>query len=87
MKIPVFFLSVLSAGGAGLTVALGASLTGACFGVTAAGEGTAFGPIERFELARTSALAFSIIAFCFSSVFARMGTKSSGIGLLSYKTN
>lgn len=37
----------------------------------------------RVCVARTSAIAFSLIAFCFSSSFARIGTKSSGIGLLS----
>jgi len=34
-------------------------------------------------VARASARAFSLIAFCFSSSFARIGTRSSGIGPLS----
>ena len=37
----------------------------------------------RFCAARASAMAFSRMAFCFSSSFARMGTKSSGMGLVS----
>jgi hypothetical protein len=33
-----------------------------------------------------SLVALSRICFCFSSSLARIGTKSSGIGLLSYGT-
>jgi hypothetical protein len=40
--------------------------------------------ILRAPADEASLLAFSRICFCFSSSLARMGTKSSGIGLLSW---
>ena len=40
-------------------------------------------PIARASVLSASFLAFSLIAFCFSSSLARMGTRSSGMGLLS----
>jgi hypothetical protein len=43
---------------------------------------TAKGALEE---ASASALAFSNIAFCFSSSLARIGMRSSGMGLLSYR--
>jgi len=41
-------------------------------------------PIVRACVEVASLEAFSRICFCFSSSFARIGTKSSGMGLLSY---
>jgi len=42
------------------------------------------GPIARASADAASALAFSLICFCLSSSFARIGTRSSGMGLFSY---
>lgn len=41
-------------------------------------------PMVRAWVELASLLAFSLICFCFSSSLARMGTKSSGMGLFSY---
>lgn len=40
---------------------------------------------EALAEASASALAFSNMAFCFSSSLARIGMRSSGMGLLSYQ--
>lgn len=40
-------------------------------------------PMVRAPVVEASLLAFSLICFCFSSSLARIGTKSSGIGLFS----
>lgn len=44
-------------------------------------------PMALASLDSASFLAFSLIAFCFSSSLARIGTRSSGIGLLSFVTH
>lgn len=43
--------------------------------------------MERVAVAAASALAFSTMAFCFPSSFARIGTRSSGMGLLSCRVD
>lgn len=42
------------------------------------------GPMARASFASASVLAFSLIKRCFSSSLVKMGTKSSGIGCLSW---
>lgn len=63
----------------------GAPLTSAAGGPRALGAllAVADGPMLRACVDAASLLAFSRIARCFSSSLAKIGTKSSGIGLLS----
>lgn len=64
--------------------AAGARPVGAAFGI---GRVPAAGgivlPIDRALLFSASLTDFSRIAFCLSSSFARMGTRSAGIGLFN----
>jgi hypothetical protein len=58
-----------------------------CWGGKRVALGTALAAVDvlilRAPTDEASLLAFSRICFCFSSSFASMGTKSSGMGLLS----
>lgn len=53
-------------------------------GLPGVGFSTELMPIVRAESELASLVAFSRICFCFSSSLARIETRSSGIGLLSY---
>lgn len=75
--------AALRLSGLGLAV-VGCTTTGrVALGV---GLRTELVPIVRACVELASLVAFSRICFCFSSSFARIGTKSSGIGLLSCRT-
>jgi hypothetical protein len=78
----------------GLAVDAGAGALGLASVGGDAGAGLEIGaldewlmPIERATVEEASREAFSRICFCFSSSFARITTRSSGIGLFSYRTD